>query len=187
MVIVWNHQQIVWNYAMLIRNDVRFTLRTLRRHPAFTTAAILSFGLAIGASTAIFSVVDATLLRALPFRTPDRLAVVWGVAMPRAEVRGASFAEIADWARLTRTFESFSYWNATSLNLRTETGADRINAEMVSASYFPMLGASAELGRVFTATEDAVPNAHPVIVISHSMWSSRFGGDSSIVGRNLIV
>jgi putative ABC transport system permease protein len=172
---------------MLISNDVRFALRTLRRQPAFATAAILSFGLAIGASTAIFSVVHATLLRALPFRTPDRIAVVWGVAMPRAEIRGGSFAEIADWARLNRTFESFSYWNATSLNLRTETGADRINAEMVSASYFSMLGVNAVLGRVFSAAEDAVPGAHPVIVISHSMWTSRFGADPSIIGRTLTV
>src|ERR1043165_3755990 len=114
---------------MLATNDVRFALRTLRRHPAFTTAAILSFGLAIGASTAIFSVVDATLLRPLPFRTPDRIAVVWGVFMPKEEIRGGSFAEIADWARLNKTFESFSYWFQTAVNLRTETGAGRINAQ----------------------------------------------------------
>lgn len=173
--------------STLATNDVRFALRTLRRNPAFTAAAILSFGLAIGASTAIFSVVDATLLRPLPFRTPDRVAVVWGTWGPKDEVRGASFIEIADWARLNKTFESISYWFTTALNLRTETGADRVNAEMVSASYFPMLGARAAIGRTFTPAEDATPGANPVVVISNTMWRSRYGSDPSIVGRTLTI
>lgn len=167
--------------------DVRFALRTLRKQRAFTTTAVATLALAIGASTAIFSVVDATLLRRLPFATPERLTFLWGVAGPQRAIRGASFVEAQDWARLNRTFERVAIYDETSLNLRTETGADRVDAEMVSWTYFPMLGATAKLGRTFTEEEDRVPNAHPVVTISDRMWRSRFGSDAGIIGRTLTL
>src|SRR5215217_7230810 len=146
-----------------LTNDLRFALRTLRKQPAFTATIVGMLALAIGASTAIFSVVESTLLRPLPFRSPERIAFLWGVAGPQRAVRGASFIEVQDWARLNKSFESVAVYDETSVNLRTGSGAERIETEMVSASYFPMLGAQAQLGRLFTADEDRTPDANPVV------------------------
>lgn len=167
--------------------DARFAFRTMRKQPAFTATAVATLALAIGASTAIFSVVEATLLRPLPFQTPERLAFMWGVAGPQRAVRGASFVEAQDWARLNQTFEHVAVYDETSLNLRTESGAERVDAEMVSASYFPMLGAEARLGRVFGADEDRTPNTHPVVTISDRMWRTRYGSDPNIIGKSLTL
>ncbi len=163
--------------------DLRFAVRSLRKQPAFTATVVATFALAVGASTAIFSVVEATLLKPLPFRTPDRIAFLWGVAGPQRAVRGGSFIEVQDWARLNQSFESVAMYDETSVNLQTNDGADRIDAEMVSASYFPMLGAQAQLGRLFSADEDRAPDAAPVVTISDAMWRTRFGADPSVVGR----
>jgi putative ABC transport system permease protein len=168
-----------------LKNDLRFAFRMLRKQPAFTMTVVATLALAIGASTAIFSVVESTLLRPLPFRTPDRLVFLWGVAGPQRAVRGASLIEVQDWARLNRTFEDVAIYDETSLNLRTAEGADRVEAEMVSASFFPMLGATPQLGRLFTADEDRVPDANPVALISDGMWTTHFARDPSIVGRTL--
>jgi len=167
--------------------DLRFAARSLRKQPAFTATVIATLALAIGASTAIFSVVEATLLQAFPFRDASRLAFLQGVAGPQRAVRGASIIEVQDWGRLSRTFESVSVYDETSLNLRTADGAERVEAEMVSASYFPMLGATAQRGRVFGPAEDSIPDAHPVVVISDAMWHTRFGGDPGTVGRTLTL
>ena len=167
--------------------DLRFALRSLRHQPAFTATVVATFALAVGASTAIFSVVESTLLRPLPFRTPDRIAFLWGVAGPQRAIRGGSFIEVQDWSRLNQTFEQVSMYDETSLNLQTADGADRVEAEMVSASYFPMLGGQAQVGRVFTVEEDRIPDANPVVVISDAMWRTRFGADQGIVGRTLTL
>ncbi len=165
--------------------DLRFALRSVRKQPSFTITAIATLALAIGAATAIFSVVETTLLRPLPFRTPSRLAFLWGVAGPQRSIRGGSIIEVQDWARLNRSFENVAIYDETSLNLRTTQGSERVEAEMVSASYFPMLGVTAARGRLFTADEDRVPDANPLVVISDGMWKTRFGGDPAIVGRTL--
>jgi predicted permease len=167
-------------------NDLRFAVRSLRKQPAFTATAIATLALAIGASTAIFSVVESALLRPLPFQTPERLGFLQAVAGPERSSRGVSFVEAQDWARLNRVFESVSIYDETSLNLRTADGAERVEAEMVSAAYFTMVGQQAARGRVFTAEEDRVSAAAPVVTISDAMWNARFGGDSSIIGRSLV-
>ncbi len=167
--------------------DARFAFRTMRKQRAFTATAVATLALAIGATTAIFSVVEATLLRPLPFQTPERLAFMWGVAGPQRAIRGASFIEAQDWARLNQTLEHVAIYDETSLNLRTESGAERVEAEMVSASYFPMLGAEARLGRVFGADEDRTPNTHPVVTISDRMWRTRYGADPNIIGKSLTL
>ncbi len=170
-----------------LTNDLRFALRVLRKRPAFTMTMIATLALAIGASTAIFSIVEATLLQPLPFRTPDRLALLQGVAGPQRAVRGASFVEVQDWARLNRALENVAIYDETSLNLRTVDGADRVGAEMVSASFFRMLGATPQLGRLFTADEDRVPDSNPVVLISDALWTARFGRDPSTVGRSITL
>jgi predicted permease len=170
-----------------VLKDVRFALRTLRNQPAFAFTAIATLAIAIGASTAIFSIIESTLLRPLPFKTPERIVFLWGVAGPQKAIRGASFAEALDWGRLNRTFENVAIYDETSLNLRTDNGAERVEAEMVSAPYFQMLGAKAQLGRTFTADEDKVPNSFPMVVISDRMWRTRFGSDRRTVGRTLTL
>src|SRR3954463_3562216 len=167
--------------------DLQFAVRSLRRQPAFTATVVATFALAVGASTAIFSVVEATLLKPLPFRAPERIVFLWGVAGPQRAVRGGSFIEVQDWARLNQTFENVAMYDETSVNLQTTEGADRIDAEMVSASYFPMLGAQAQLGRLFSADEDRTPDAAPVVAISDAMWRTRFGADPSIIGRTVTL
>jgi predicted permease len=170
-----------------VLRDLRFALRTLRGQPAFTLTVVLTLGLAIGASTAIFSVVESTLLRALPFRTPDRVGFLWGVAGPQRDIRGASIIEVQDWNRLNRVFEGVAIYDETSLNLQTTSGAERVDAEMVSASFFDLLGVKAQVGRTFTADEDRVPDANPVVTISDAMWRGRFGGAPDVVGRTIIL
>ena len=170
-----------------ILKDLRFATRSLRKQPAFTATVIATLALAIGASTAIFSVVEATLLRPLPFRDQSRIAFLWGVAGPQRAIRGGSPIEVQDWGRLNRTLENVAIYDETSLNLRTGEGAERVEAEMVSASFFPMLGATPQIGRVFGPNEDAVPDANPVVVISDGMWRTQFGGDPAIIGRTLTL
>src|SRR3954471_155197 len=116
-------------------NDLRFALRTLRKQPAFTATVLATLALAVGASTAIFSVVEATLLRPLPFREPARIAFLWGVAGPQRDIRGGSLIEVQDWGRLNRSFEHIAVYDQTTLSLRTPSGAERVQAEMVSASF----------------------------------------------------
>src|ERR1051325_3845149 len=100
--------------------DFMFAARTLRKQPTFTATAIATLALAIGASTAMFSVVEATLLRPLPFRTPERLTYLWGVAGPQRAIRGGSIIEVQDWNRMNRTFENIAIYNSTSLNIASE-------------------------------------------------------------------
>ncbi len=167
--------------------DFRFATRSLRKQPAFTATVVATLALAIGAGTAIFSVVEATLLRPLPFRDTARIAFLWGVAGPQKAIRGGSPIEVQDWGRLNHTFESIATYDETSLNLRSAEGADRVEAEMVSASYFPMLGVTARVGRVFSPAEDAVPDANAVVVISDAMWRTQLGGDPAVIGRTLTL
>ena len=167
--------------------DFRFATHSLRKQPAFTITVIATLALAIGASTAIFSVVEATLLRPLPFRDTSRIAFLQGVAGPQRAIRGGSPIEVQDWGRLNRTFENVAIYDETSLNLRSADGAERVEAEMVSASYFPMLGVSTQIGRVFSAAEDSVPDANPVVVISDAMWRTQLSGDPRVIGRTLTL
>ena len=167
--------------------DVRVAARTLAKQPAFTATVVLILAVAIGSSTAIFSLVESTLLRPLPWGSPGRLAFLWGVAGPQRAVRGGSLVEVEDWARLNRSFEAIAVYDETSLNLLTAEGAERVDAEMVSAAYFPLLGTTAALGRTFTAVEDSVPDAHPVVVMSDDLWRTRFGADPGILGRTVTL
>jgi putative ABC transport system permease protein len=163
--------------------DLAFAFRSLRRRPAFSAAVVLTLALGLGASMAIFSLVDAALLRPFPFTEPERLTFLWGVAGPERDVRGASFLEAKDWGTRNRTLVGLSVYDNPSINLRTDDGAERIEAEWVSASYFSLLGATPALGRTFLPEEDEVPERDAVVVLSHSLWANRFGADSSIVGR----
>src|SRR5262245_59203878 len=179
--------RLISGRAGSLLKDLVFAVRLLRRQRTFTASATITLALGIGASTAIFSVAQATLLQPLPFRTPDQLVFAWGVAGPERDIRGASYYEVLDWDRLNSSLDGVAVYTETSGSLRTEAGADLIQGEMVSASYFALLGASAQLGRTFTAEEDAGPNAPAVVVLSDRTWRSRFAADPAILGRTLML
>src|SRR5262245_47294182 len=163
--------------------DLRLAVRTLRKQPSFLLTTVCTLALGIGASAAMFGIVDAALLRPLPFRDPARLAILWGVYGTERSIRGASPLEIGDWSRRNHSFEAIAVYDAIPLNLRTTNGAERIAAEMVSPSYFKILGATVRRGRTFLDEEDRTPDTHPVAVISDATWRARFNSDPAVVGR----
>ena len=167
--------------------DLRLATRTLRKQPAFVLTIVLTLALGIGASAAMFGIVDAALIRPLPFQQPDRLAFLLGVAGPDRAIRGGSYAEITDWARRNHTLAAVSSLDQQSLNLRTVDGADRVQAEMVDPSYFSLLGVRAQIGRTFLAEENVAPDAHPVAVISDAMWRQRFSAAADLLGKTVIL
>ena len=166
--------------------DLRYAVRSLAKNPAFAAVAILTLALGIGGNTAIYSVVNATILRPLPYPDPASLAVLWGnVKRVRVERRGASFPDFRDWSAQNRSFEGMAAFDDYTVALTGVDNPERISGEYVSASYFPLLGISAAIGRTFTPGEDSVPQRDAVLVLSNGMWKRRFGADPSIAGRKI--
>src|SRR5262249_14443506 len=167
--------------------DLRFGFRQLLANPGFTAIATLSRALGIGANTAIFSLVDAVLLRPLPFHDPDRLVMVWEdaakIGFPRNTPAPASYA---DWKAQNRVFEDMAAIDSRSFNLTDEGEPERVEAQAVTANFFPLLGVKPELGRVFTGEEDQ-PGRNNVAMISYSLWQRRFGGDPALVGKEILL
>jgi putative ABC transport system permease protein len=168
-------------------HDFRVAVRSLIQRPAFALSVILTLALGIGASTMMFSLVNAALLRPLPFERPDRLAMLWGVAGPERDIRGGSIPEVHDWRSMNRTFSDVAIYDETSLNMTIGAEAVRVEAEMVSAGFFELLGVRPALGRVFTADEDRVPGERPVAIISDALWRERFGAARDVLDRPIIL
>src|SRR5688500_95495 len=168
-------------------SEFRFAIRALRRRPGFTAAVVLTLALGIGTSAAVFSLLDAALIKPLPFEDPSRLTVLWGVYGKERDIRGASPREIADWRELNQSLSDVSAYDDISLTLRTTGEPRRVDAEMVSESYFRILGATAARGRTFLPDEDRVPDARPVAVVSHAIWTSQFASDPNILGKQITI
>lgn len=165
--------------------DIRIGFRSLTQRPLFLTTGALTLALGIGASTAVFSVVESALLQPLPFHEAEELAVVWGVAGPERDIRGASPIEIRDWDEAVDALGPLAYYNATTVNLTGVDGpAAQLNSETVSPGYFRVLGWSPALGRPLMP-EDDVAGAAGSVVISHDFWRDRFGGAADVIGRSL--
>ncbi len=167
--------------------DVRHGLRGLWKNPGFSAVAILSLALGIGANTAIFSVINAVLLRPLPYHEPERLVMVWEDAsfagFPQNTPAPANYA---DWKAQSQTFEDMAALAMRSFNLTGDGEPERLDAYAVTANLFPMLGVKPALGRSFLADEDK-PDASSVVMISYRLWQQRYGGDRSVVGRDLLL
>ena len=163
----------------LIR-DLRYAFRFFLSRPAFSTIAVLTLALGIGANTAIFSVVNGVLLRPLPYRDPGRLVLV--AEKSSYPIISTSYQNWVDWRDQSRSFESMEATRATSVTLSGEGEPERLNARMVTAGLLPMLGTRAEVGRTFLAAEDQ-PNGAPVAMLSHGLWQRRFGGSREILGQ----
>jgi len=168
-----------------LRRDLRFGLRSLRRSPGFTMVAVLCLALGIGANAAIFSVLNAVLLRPLPYAQPDRLVRVYETSGPRTQ-SSASFADFHDWQQQSTRFESLAAWLEASLTLQGTSEPERIKLVAGTAGLFPLLGVRPLIGRTFSP-EHAEPANGQVIVLGEKLWRRRFGGDPSLIGRAIQI
>ena len=171
-----------------LRQDIWYALRTIRRSPGFSVVAIGVLALGIAGNTAMFSLLDAVRLRALPYPDAERLVVLWGNVMrTKLERRGASSPDFVDWRAQSTTFEGMAAGDETRMTLSGRGDASRILVETVSASYFPLLRATPAVGRTFTGDEDVVPQKVAVVVLSDAFWRREFGGDPQVVGQPLVL
>ena len=170
--------------------DLRYSARTLFRDPGFTAATLLSLALGIGATTAIYSLVDQVILHALPVRDPARLVLVdWegeNVVGGFGSWNLMSYPICHDLQQQTRVFEGVLCRAEIDVNLVAGGDAKPVSAEIVSGSYFSVLGVGPALGRVLGAGDD-VPKRSEVVVLSYAFWQSQFGGDSAVVGRKVLI
>src|SRR6266850_5636522 len=171
-----------------LSQDIRYGIRTLAKNPGFTVVAVLTLALGIGANTAIFSVVQNVLLRPLPYPEPDKLVEIWNTYPPQVPRAGLSPGDYADWCKQARSFSEMAGYAEISqgFNLTGEGEPQRVQAGYASSSLLPMLGVRAVAGRLFTPEEDRAGNA-PVVLLSHRLWLSRFGGDPSVAGRTIAL
>ena len=169
-----------------LRQDVRYALRLWVRRPAFAAVAILTLALGIGANTAMFSIVNAVLLRPLPYAHADRIAMLWGrtPTNPRSLVSWNEYLAFRD---QTATFDAVGVWLGQSVNLTGSGEPQRIFGNFVTGSFFDVLELTAERGRLFTAQESAPGSARPVVVISHQFWERRFASDPAAIGASLTL
>jgi putative ABC transport system permease protein len=166
--------------------DLRYGVRALLKNPGFSLIAILTLALGIGANTAIFTVVNAALLRGLPYREPERLVHLWeGTPQKEFPRREASYPDFLDW-RQNQSFESMAAYTGGGFTLTGRDAPERIQGARGSADFFKTLGVEPILGRAFQPGEDQ-PGAANVVLLSYGLWQRRFGGDSSIVGQSLTL
>jgi putative ABC transport system permease protein len=165
--------------------DLRYGIRILRRNPGFTSVAALTLALGIGANSAIFSVVNAVLLRSLPYRDPDRLVLV---SRYRAigEPNLASGADFLEWRDQAKSFEQIAAYRSSTADLTGSREPERLSAGFISADLFATLGVAPALGRAFTQAEDTY-GGQPAVILSDSLWRRRFGGDPQVIGRSITV
>jgi putative ABC transport system permease protein len=169
-----------------LRQDIRYALRTLAQHPAFAVVAALTLALGIGATTAIFSVVDAVLLRPLPWPDAERIVLVYGT---RGEGRQGAvvYLDFKDWREQSHAFQDLGVVRGQSVNLTGGDTPDRVFGLFVTASTLRILGATALQGRLFTDAETEVATKEPSAVISETTWRTRFGSRSDMVGQTLML
>jgi putative ABC transport system permease protein len=177
-----------WTWARQFAGDVRFGLRMLRRAPAFSAVAVLTMAIGIGADTAIFSVVNAVLLRPLPFREPERVVLVWmkGAAAAGGDRVPLSVADFLDWRARSRGFERVAFFSPDEFNYTNTGTPERVRGADASADFFAVLGEQPELGRTFLPEEEK-PGAPRVVVVSHPFWQRRLGSDPGAVGREITL
>jgi putative ABC transport system permease protein len=167
---------------MTLWQDVRFAVRLLLKDRWFTLAATIALALGIGVNNTVFTLVNAVLIRALPFDHPERIMAI-GTRDARDRDGGASFKEYEDWRRGTQSFTGLAAFANTIWNLSDSDHApERYNGPFITANAFRLIGARPVLGRDFT-DEDDRPGAPPVVILGNGVWKTRYGGDPSIIGR----
>jgi putative ABC transport system permease protein len=169
------------------RHDLRHAVRLLVRQPGITVVAVLTLALGIGANAAIFSAVDAVLLRPLPWPEPDRMVMIWE-KRPQEGVMNNSVApaDYVDWSKSATLFTAMSGYMTTAADLTGQGEPVRLNAAAVSAAFPDVFGVRMARGRFFRKDEE-ISGHHRVVVLSHGLWAERFGADAGIVGRALTL
>ncbi|HVG21441.1 MAG TPA: ABC transporter permease [Blastocatellia bacterium] len=168
--------------------DISYGIRMMIKKPGFTAVAVMALALGIGANSSIFSVVNAVLLRPLPFKDPDRLVIVnETVRREGVEIRPASYPDFLDWRNENQSFDDIAAFDSPSFSLTGGDEPERVSGEIVSASYFPLLGIQPKVGRTFLPEEDGKPDANPVAVLSYKLWQRRFGSDPDLVGKTVKI
>jgi putative ABC transport system permease protein len=165
--------------------DIRYAMRGLVKRPAFTIIALLTLALGIGANTAIFSVVNAVLLRPLPFRDPEQVVMVWeDASFAGFPLNTPAPANYVDWKNQNQSFADMAASAEQSFNLTGDGDPERVTAYAVTHNFFPLFGVQPLLGRGFLLEEDR-PGSNKVVVLSYSLWQSRYGGDAHVLNRDI--
>ena len=182
-----------WSWSILenFLRDLKISVRTLRRSPGFSIIAILVMALCIGATTSLFTVMRSVLLRPLPFRDPDRLVMIYEhfrapiMNAQQFNLNSVSPADFHDWRAQTHGFEDMAAWRWWQYNVTGEHGElpELVSARGGSWNLFPLLGVQAAIGRTFTESEDRTDGT--AVMLTWSIFERRFGGDASIVGRQI--
>ena len=175
---------------MKLLQDVRFALRTFAKAPLFVTVAVLSLAFGIGANTAIFSLVDQILVRMLPVRQPEQLVLLSAIGRHYGNNMGwnrISYPMYQDFRDRNPVFSGMFCFREINMSLDYNGRTERLSGEVVSGNYFPLLGVSAAIGRVFTAKDDEFQGAHPAAVLSYGYWQSRFAGNPDVIGLKINI
>ena len=165
--------------------DIKFGLRMFARNPGFTAIAVLTLALGIGANTAIFSVVDAVLLKRLPYPDPAQLVTVYEYQQNEGEM-GVAWANFVDWRDRISAFEAVAATRQDNFTLAGLGPASRVPAAQVSPAFFSLLGVAPRMGRTFTETDDA-PAAAPVVLLTENFWRVNLGSDPNVLGKSLAL
>lgn len=164
--------------------DIRYCFRNLMKRPGFTGIVVLTLALGIGANTAFFGIVNAVLLCSLPYKEPHSLVVLWET-VAKDKKNPTSYPNFLDWRDQNNSFENMAAYSFTDFNLGTQTKTERIEGELVSDSYFSLLGVNPAVGRVLTAEDNQTGKAQPVAVISYTAWQRLFGADPNLLNRTI--
>ena len=190
--LVQEDTRAAWGWTLLEQffQDVRYASRSLRKSPLFTVVAVLTLAFGIGANTAIFSLMDQVLLQLLPVKHPEQLVLLTERGIRFGSSWGdndISYPMYRDFRDGNQVFSGMFCRFPTSISLGYGDRTERVPAELVSGSYFPVLGVTATIGRTLTPDDDRVPGGHPVAILSYSFWQSRFSSDPSIVGKQIVM
>jgi len=177
-------RQVTWLQDLL--QDIHYGLRILRKSPGFTTIAILTLALGIGANTAIFSVVQGVLLAPLPYSEPERLVLVWQYNLALKHPISVSYPDFLDWQRGARSFQQMAAYDSQDRNLTAPGTPEHVNGEEISSGFLGMLGIKPILGREFSPDDDKHGGA-PVVLISNRLWKNRFAGSSEALGKSVTL
>jgi predicted permease len=179
---IMNALAVHWD---ILKHDLRYTARTLRRARGFALTAIVIVALGVGANTAAFSVTDFVLFRPLPFKDADRLVTIWQRSPGYARMELAP-ANIWDWKRAATSFERLGIHKNYSASMLGASQPERVNGAMITADLLPTLGVHAALGRIFAEGEDS-EGAAKTVILSDRLWRAAFGGDPNVLGRKVVL
>ena len=169
-----------------LMQDIRYGVRMLAKHKAFTSVAVITLALGIGANTAIFSVVNELLLRPLPYRNDEQIVMLWEVAPEGRHQNTTSRANFRQWRAQSTSFEHMAAFSDQRFNLTGTGEPEELSIQLASADLFKVLGVDPILGRTFVPEDDEAGNT-PVVVLSYGLWQRRFGGQSSVIGQTITL